>query len=66
MWRPDPSSLLILELNLPVLPDMDHKRVTHLERNTVIVNAKCKVITVFSDVPGTAKGIGEGIFVPFK
>ncbi len=37
-----------------------------LGRNTVVVNAKGEVVTVFSDAPGTVKGLGKGFFIPFK
>jgi hypothetical protein len=33
--------------------------------NTVVVNAQGKVVTVFSNAPGTAKGLGKGHFIPF-
>ncbi len=34
--------------------------------NTVVVNAQGKIVTVFSNAPGTAKGLGQGNFIPFK
>ena len=34
--------------------------------NTVVVNAQGKVVTLFSNAPGTAKGLGKGFFIPFK
>jgi hypothetical protein len=34
--------------------------------NTVVINAQGKVITVFSNATGTAKGLGKGFFIPFK
>ena len=34
--------------------------------NTVVINAKGKVVTVFSNAPGTSKGIGKSFFIPFK
>ncbi|HLW29290.1 MAG TPA: DUF4258 domain-containing protein, partial [Brumimicrobium sp.] len=34
--------------------------------NTVVVNAQGKIITVFSNAPGTAKGLGKGHFIPFE
>ncbi len=34
--------------------------------NTVVVNAKGQVVTVFSNAPGTAKGLGKGFFIPLK
>jgi len=34
--------------------------------NTVVVNAQGKVVTVFSNAPGTAKGLGKGHFIPFE
>jgi len=34
--------------------------------NTVVLNAEGKVVTVFSNAPGTANGLGEGFFIPFK
>jgi len=32
--------------------------------NTVIMNAQGRVITVFSNAHGTAKGLGRGYFIP--
>ena len=37
-----------------------------LEGNTVVVNAQGKVVTVFSNAPGTLNGNGKGFFKPFK
>lgn len=34
--------------------------------NTVIVNAQGEVVTVYSNAPGTEKGLGKGFFIPFK
>jgi len=34
--------------------------------NTVVVNAQGKVVTVFSNAKGTAKGLGKGYFIPLK
>ncbi|MEC5395515.1 RHS repeat-associated core domain-containing protein [Bergeyella sp. RCAD1439] len=34
--------------------------------NTVVVNAQGKVVTVFSNAQGTAKGLGKGHFIPFE
>jgi RHS repeat-associated protein len=34
--------------------------------NTVILNAQGKLVTVFSNAPGTANGLGKGFFIPFK
>ena len=34
--------------------------------NTVVLNAQGKVVTVFSNAPGTANGLGKGFFMPFK
>jgi RHS repeat-associated protein len=33
--------------------------------NTVVVNAQGKIISVFSNAPGTLKGLGQGYFIPF-
>ena len=33
--------------------------------NTVVVNSQGKVISVFSNAPGTANGLGQGFFIPF-
>ncbi|MCH8495678.1 MAG: RHS repeat-associated core domain-containing protein, partial [Balneolales bacterium] len=33
--------------------------------NTAVVNSQGKVVTVFSNAPGTAKGLGKGQFIPF-
>lgn len=37
-----------------------------LRGNTVVVNAKGEVVTVFSNAPGTAKGLGKGHFISFE
>ena len=34
--------------------------------NTIVVNAQGKVVTLFSDLHGTAKGLGEGFFKSFQ
>jgi RHS repeat-associated protein len=34
--------------------------------NTVVVNAQGKVVTVFSNAPGTTKDFGKGRFIPFE
>ncbi len=34
--------------------------------NTVVLNAQGKVVTVFSNAPGTANGLGKGFFIPFE
>ena len=34
--------------------------------NTVVVNAQGKIISVFSNAPGTANGLSQGFFIPFK
>ena len=34
--------------------------------NTLVVNAQGKVVTLFSNAPGTANGLGKGFFIPFK
>lgn len=37
-----------------------------LGANTVIINAQGRVITVFSNAPGTNRGLGKGFLVPFR
>jgi RHS repeat-associated protein len=34
--------------------------------NTVVLNAQDKIVTVFSNALGTAKGLGKGNFIPFE
>ena len=36
-----------------------------LGNNTVVVNAADKVVTVFSNSPGTRNGFGKGFFIPY-
>jgi RHS repeat-associated protein len=34
--------------------------------NTVVLNAQDKIVTIFSNASGTAKGLGKGNFIPFE